>query len=70
MISSSSLRLISQTVIAEGVPVMPGRLVHVALCVGVGAGEVLLAAFGSTFLQLGCPELHRSIRPGDAGAVS
>lgn len=58
MILSSSLRSISQIVIAEGVPVMPGRLVHVALHLGVGAGGVMLTAFGSTFLLLGCPELH------------
>lgn len=70
MVSSSSLRLISQMVVAKGVPVMPGRLVHVALCLGVGADGVMLTAFGSTLLQLDCPEPHRSIRPGDAGAVS
>lgn len=43
---------------------MPRRL-----GLGVGASRAMLAAFGSAFLQLACPELHRSVRPGDA-AVS
>lgn len=45
-----------------------------ALGLGIGASGVMLTAFGDAFgdafLQLTCPELHRSVKPGDAEAVS
>lgn len=49
---------------------MPGRLVHVALHLGVDPGGAMLAAFGSTYLQLSHPELHWSDRPGNTRAMS